>query len=137
MGSGAPVLVSTFATTAVLGVGCPGSSHPSPSRKTTDAPSNSPWTTQVNLGIADVPPTMALVQLLGRLPPAACMTVVSALRVPATLVLPVRHASAMLPHAVKVESRASPAGSLSPVRRLARAAAWSLALPRPCPVDLL
>ena len=50
IGTGVPALVRTFATTAVLGVGCPGSSHPSPSRKTTVAPCNSPWTTQVNLG---------------------------------------------------------------------------------------
>jgi len=65
------------------------------------------------------------------------MTVVRTVRVLATLALPVRHASATLPQAVKVESRASPAGSCRPVVRAVRAAAWSVALPRPCPVDLL
>jgi hypothetical protein len=114
----AGVAVTTVASTAVLGAGCPGNSQPSPSRKITSAPFNSPWAMQVNLGTlaldAAVPVTVA-VQLPGRLPPALCMTVVSAVRVVATLVVSVKQRSETFPHAVNDESRTRPAGSCSPV----------------------
>jgi len=61
-------------------------------------------------------------QAPGRLPPAERMIVANEVRVCATSAWLVRHASAVFPHAVKLGSRAKPAGSFS-AARVVRAAA--------------
>jgi hypothetical protein len=95
---------STVTSTAVFGVGCPGSSHPSPNPNNTAVPCNSPWTMQVYFGPEVPPPLRDAEHELGRLPPAECTTAVRLAKVLAMLVLPVRQASAIAPHAVNVGS---------------------------------
>ena len=98
---------STVTSTAVLGVGCPGTagkSHPSPNPNNTAVPCSSPWTMQVYFGPEVAPPLSDAEHELGRLPPAECTTAVRLAKVVGTLVLLVRHASAIVPHAVNVGS---------------------------------
>jgi len=106
---------STFTRTAVRGAGCPGNDHPSPSRKSTGVPCNFPSTTQVKVGPVVPAPAGGAEQTFGKLPPAACTTVERAAKVVGTLVLPVRHASALPPHPPSSTASAATAASTAAI----------------------